>query len=138
MFRRNLRRAFSSKRNLNSYYKVTGIYFLAAGTLVAGYKAWDYSRDPPAQRKHRTELLTQKMNQKPEFRGVKRSQSQEVIEKAKETLVVVFGQEKSGKSTFLDQIENEVGSRPVVRINCKETVEETMNSFNFEKKLSKL
>jgi len=138
MFRRNLRRAFSSKRHLNSYYKVTGIYFLAAGTLLAGYKAWDYSRDPPAQRKHRTELLTQKMNQKPEFRGVKRPQSQEVIEKAKETLVVVFGQEKSGKSTFLDQIENEVGSRPVVRINCKETVEETMNSFNFEKKLSKL
>lgn len=114
------------------------IYFSIIGACIGAYKLYTYKLDPPKDRNQRTLAIKNTMTKRPEYSGIKREDELASVFNLLESeqITIVFGLPKSGISNFLSMVQSSAPiERPVLFLQIKDSIEDTVNQFQFDKRL---
>ena len=118
--------------NTTNMMKVTKKYLGAFAFTAVGFVFYNFLRDPFTARNERTETLKNEYIRphNAKFNGMKYT-TESIMEKANASTVILFGTEKSGKSSILTQIQSE-SDVPVLRLNVGNTLTDIYEPFGFD------
>ena len=114
------------------------IYFSMIGVCIGAYKLYTYKLDPPKDRSQRTSAIKSTMTQRPEYQGIKREDELASLFSLiqSENITIVFGLPRSGVSNFLLMAQSSAPiEKPVLFLQIKDSIEDTLNQFQFDKRL---
>ncbi|CAG9336039.1 unnamed protein product [Blepharisma stoltei] len=122
----------SQERKLSNI-TIFGIFSAA----VLSYPIYTYLKDSPAVKIERNKVLQEILTQRKQFSGVKRTRDvEEIFIKLKENIVVICGPPLSGKTSIISDIQSRDFWKNTLRIDVKDNLEETLNQYPWNQKLS--
>ena len=118
--------------NTANMMKITKNYMGVFAFTAVGFALYNLVRDPFTARHERTDVLKNEYikPRNAKFTGIKYSTST-ILEKANESVVIMFGTSKSGKSSLLTQIQSE-SDVPVLRLSVGNTLTDIYEPFGFD------
>lgn len=118
--------------------KYNAVYFGIIGAFIGCYKLYTYKVDPPKERNQRTIAIKNTMTKRPAYIGLKRDEEVAKVLNLLESdqITVVYSQPKSGISNFLARFQSAAPiERPVLYLQIKDSIENTVNQFEFDNRL---